>query len=505
MSENKGNIENTNFKIEIDEPNKDSESLINQTATSQQKVKSIEKETNYLKQNISAQNSPFSEPNSNNNQNKNNSNLDNKASISNPAQIPHKQISADSSNIGNDSPYASVYNANPNNYPQQNYNYYSQASGLQSYPANQQVYANSAVPVVNYQMPNFPQQQYNQKYYNYSQELTNPYPYHPQMQGVPQQNLALNSNYVIPNSTAQSPFYYNLPQGSQAGNNNSSSAALQRNLPIQMQMQNQNQFQIQAQQRNLNYIPSAFPPANLNHSHIQAPNAPFLIDNNQTNQTIQNPNISSESTREVIDVFENPLSHSKNIPISSLNQIGITTAQSYVYPQNQLQQQIQSSAIPVINDPNTNNKNQNFTLPGAQQAELYYSSHTPYIAPIYNQLQQHTSPSLSEPESYGNINPYIKFLYNGSIACFSGIIAKLMTLRINVLESIQSVENTEFPESYRRIQRNFGSSKALCAIFPFSFSLVLWEYSKKTIEFIFRYDAKKLNEKYKTNDKSTQY
>lgn len=480
MSENKDNKENTNTKSNNNETNKDAESLLNSKASPVGKINSIEMGSDFLKQNISANNS-FSDPNTNENNNKINNQknpnnkafLENQTSFTNPLQIP---IQNNQLSLTNSSPYA-VYYTNPENYQNHNYNYNNQAAagGFPSYPNTQQPYPN------NNQTLNYPQQQNQQSYYNYStQEFNNAY--YAQLQGIPQQNQALTSNYAAANLAAQSPFYYRLPQGSQAvAAQPQIQAQAQNSFPMQMQYQ----YQMPIQTQSLNQIPPAYAAGNFNnpHSIMQAvPNNlinPPLYNINNTNLNNKNTNIPQELNNNIM----NENAQNQNTPLSPLNQPNTFPAaaanaatHNYIYPQNQ-QQQIQPLTQLYYN-PNT--------FPANYQ--------TSFLPPQANQIIPQI-PTESEA-AHGHINPYIKLLYNGGMACVAGVIAKLLTLNIHILESKNSIEHTQFPESYKKILRNFGSAKALAAIFPFSLSLVLWEYSKKTVDFIFRYDEKNFNEKY---------
>ena len=440
MSENKEKIENANFKSDTDKTTKGTEKLINSNPSILDKINSIEIATDYLKQNTISNNS-FSEqiPNNNSNNNKNDNNIpENKNLITYQNQIPNQKAYT---GLENNSPYNSYY-ATPNNIQNQkmNQNYNDQNQNwAKANPGYSQNYQNNAA---SNQLQNYPQRVYNLQSINYAYDKTS---------GIPQQNQVLTSNYYAnansnnlkgneenPNvlNLAQNPVYYQTSKANQANQTHE-----QNNIPLQMQMQNQNQYPIYVQTPISNQIPSAYGNPNLIPNQTQT----NYLNNNQNNQnSFEIPN-KLENKNPII--IQNP-----NLPNSPATQSQFYCNQTPVIPNYQ---------IPIV----------------------------PQINPIPVRVP-------SEPQTHGYINPYFKLLYNCGMSFVSGLIAKLLTMNIHVLESKNSFENSHFPESYRKLMRNFGSSKALAAIFPFSFTLVLWNYMKKPIEFVFRLNEKKLNEKY---------
>jgi len=262
---------------------------------------------------------------------------------------------------------------------------------------------------------------------------------------------------------------------------------------------------------NKNYLPSHFSEIFL----TSIPEQNLYIGSNLNNQ-----NFSSNKSQ---NIFQVPQPHQLNkIQYNFRSQEQTNRIEPQIlnnYPNN-------FNNIPINHTPNLQNF-PNYQIPvkaNFQQDSpyLYQSSgvHS-IINPVYYQIpllynpvipnypnsiesQINYSPNLIDSLNKKNINPYFKIIYNAAISVISGLTSKLLTFNIHDLENKKSIEHTQFQENFKKILRSFTSTKSISSIFPFCISMFFWEYSKKVIDYIFKYDEHLLNEKYLNNNRDTE-
>lgn len=263
------------------------------------------------------------------------------------------------------------------------------------------------------------------------------------------------------------------------------------------------QHQYYQPQQNINYPNVNYPNPPVHYSFIPQPQTEnqSKLAQTQIPTPLQLPNYpgeynQSQNTNIGFPGYQIPAA---NVPISP----------QYYYPPPSMQN------INFPNQPPFNPINYNVPQPQEIQPQVQipfqyynanpaYPSYSPYpnvsqnIIPLQDNL-------ITPSDTHEYINPYLKLIYNGCMCAASGVISKLITINMSVLESKFSLDHTEFPDAFKKICKHFDSAKSLCAIFPFCLALVINEYSKLSISYVFGFNDKKMHEQLHKGEKDIIY